>query len=86
MDMGLGGLQELVIAREAWRAAVRGVSKSRTQLSDWTELNTPSNHYHSEKVNMLSPPKVSFVISPPYLPSSGLYSQATTDPISITTY
>ena len=49
MDMGLGGLQELVIAREAWRAADHGVSKSRTQLSDWTELNTPSNHYHSEK-------------------------------------
>ena len=34
MDMGLGGLQELVIDREAWRAAVYGVTMSRTQLSD----------------------------------------------------
>ena len=38
MDMGLGGLQELVIDRDAWRAAVHGVAKSRTRLSDWTEL------------------------------------------------
>ena len=38
MNTGLGGLRELVMDRETWHAAVHGVAKSRTQLSDWTEL------------------------------------------------
>ena len=39
MDTGLGGLRKLEIDREAWHAAVHGVAKSRTWLSNWTELN-----------------------------------------------
>ena len=38
MDMCLGGLRQLVMDREAWHAAVHGVTKSQTWLSDWTEL------------------------------------------------
>ena len=39
MAMSLSELQEMVMAREAWRAAIHGVTKSRTWLSDWAELN-----------------------------------------------
>ena len=39
MDMSLSELREMVMDREDWRAAIHGVTKSRTRLSDWTELN-----------------------------------------------
>ena len=39
MDVSLSELREMVMDREAWRAAIHGVTKSRTRLSNWTELN-----------------------------------------------
>ena len=46
MDMSLSELRELVMDREAWRAAIHGVAKSRTGLRDWTELKPNCSQYY----------------------------------------
>ena len=45
MDMSLGELRELVMDRQAWSAAIHGVTKSRTRLREWTEMNWTERYY-----------------------------------------
>ena len=60
MDVSLSELQEVVIDREARRAVIHGVAKSRTRLSDWTELNWTDWYVILRKLN---PSCVSFYVS-----------------------
>ena len=54
MDMGLGGLQELLMDRAAWRAAVHGAAKSWTWLSNWTELNPDTWKLHTKNKDKIT--------------------------------
>ena len=71
MDVSLGELWELVMDREAWRAAIHGVAKSRTGLSDWTEVNWI---LHCVYVPQLSYPFICWWTSR-LLPCPGYYKQ-----------
>ena len=54
-DMSLSKLRELVMDREAWRAAVHGVSKSQTQMSNWTELKIKIVTNSEKHIGLIGP-------------------------------
>ena len=66
MDVSLSELRELVMDREAWRAVIHGIAKSRTRLSDWTELNWTDEEAIYDDSNF-STPLPTFIIFPPPL-------------------
>ena len=63
MDMSLSELPEMVTNRKAWRAAIHGVAKSQTELSDWTELNNWAMYIRSIKYENFYPLFLMFSVS-----------------------
>jgi len=70
MDVSLGELRELVMGREAWRAGIHGVAKSRTRLRDWTELSIPLEKAMAPHSSSLAW-KIPWMEEPGGLPSMG---------------
>ena len=97
MGLSLSELREFVMDREAWRAAIHGVAKSRTRLSDWTELNwtellhnivlvLPYINMNPPRVYMCSPSWAPLPPPSPYHPSGSSQYTSPKLPISCTEY